>query len=336
MAEGDEEIGPEDQEVEGGAVKSFLEHLEDLRWVLVKSSIALVISMIICLSGVQQIMDWMQWPLRQAEKRHAMFISEDTNQTVTVKFLGKDVATFDAQSNQFLGLQLGTNQYNAVQAVPVVVGTNVLLALQVVTHGEPDAISALKLSFTGLADPFMFALHVAFFAGVLLASPFILYYIGQFVMPALKIREKKYFLRAFFIGTVLFLSGASFAFFWVMPAAIKFAVVYAKYMKADVPFLQATDYASFLFKMMLGMGAGFELPVVLLALVKIGLLDYQKLTAMRRYMVVINLVLGAVLTTQEVFTQIVMAVVLQILFEAAVWIACYWEWRDKRRATLPS
>ena len=94
------------------------------------------------------------------------------------------------------------------------------------------------------------------------------------------------------------------------------------------------DYSGFLFKLMLGMGAGFELPVVLLALVKIGLLNYQKLTAMRRYMVVINLVLGAVLTTQEVFTQIVMAIVLQVLFEVAVWIAWYWERQDKRRAAI--
>jgi len=71
--------------------------------------------------------------------------------------------------------------------------------------------------------------------------------------------------------------------------------------------------------------------VVLLALVKIGILDYQKLAAMRRYMIVINLVLGAFLTTPEVFTQIVMAIVLQVLYEISVWIAWYWERRDRRQ-----
>jgi sec-independent protein translocase protein TatC len=85
---------------------------------------------------------------------------------------------------------------------------------------------------------------------------------------------------------------------------------------------------------MLGMGAGFELPVVLLALVKIGLLDYKKLTAMRRYMIVGNLVLGAILTTPEVFTQICMAIALQVLFEVAVWIAWYWERQEKRRSAI--
>jgi sec-independent protein translocase protein TatC len=332
MAEGEEEIRPEDQEVEGGAVKSFLEHLEDLRWMLVKISVALVVSMIICLSGLNQLMLILKWPMTRAEQRHVWLATDDTNQTVTLQYLGKDVATFDAVSNRLFGLDLGTNQYVTLQGVPVVVGENTLLGLKVVTNSAPPVVTALKLSFTGLADPFMFALHTAFFAGLILASPFILYFVGQFVMPALKIREKKYFLRAFYFGTFLFLSGASFAYFWVMPAAIKFAIVYAKWMKADVPFLTATDYAGFMFKLMLGMGAGFELPVVLLALVKIGLLNYQKLTAMRRYMVVINLVLGGLLTTQEVFTQIVMAVVLQVLFEVAVWIAWYWEWQEKRRA----
>ena len=76
---------------------------------------------------------------------------------------------------------------------------------------------------------------------------------------------------------------------------------------------------------------GFGLPVVLLALVKIGILDCKKLSAMRRYMIVINLILGALLTTPEVFTQIMMAIPLQILYEISVWIACYWERLERKR-----
>src|SRR5437879_6089244 len=83
---------------------------------------------------------------------------------------------------------------------------------------------------------------------------------------------------------------------------------------------------------MLAMGLGFELPVALLALVKIGILDYAKLAAMRRYMIVINLILGALLTTPEVFTQIVMAIILQVLYEISVWIAWYWDQEDRAKA----
>jgi len=332
MAEGDEEIRPEDLEVEGGAVKSFLEHLEDLRWMLIKSAAALFVAMFVCLCGTKQLMVFLQWPLDKAAERHVFLVPETTNQTITIQLGSLVLQTTKLTSNSLGSLNLGTNQYITLQLDPFMAGTNTLLALRVVTNSLPPSMSALKLTFLGPADPFMFAIHMAFFAGFILASPFILYFVGQFVMPALKIREKKYFLRGFYFGTVLFLGGVSFAYFGVMPAAIKFAVVYADWMGADVPFLNAMDYSGFLFKFMLGMGAGFELPVVLLALVKIGVLDYKKLSAMRRYMIVGNLVLGAILTTPEVFTQICMAIALQVLFEVAVWIAWYWERQAKRRA----
>jgi sec-independent protein translocase protein TatC len=332
MAEGDEEIRPEDQEVEGGAVKSFLEHLEDLRWTLIKCSAALFVFMLLCLFGTKQLFTILNWPLERAAQRHVALVPADTNQTVTIQLGGLVLKTLKANANRLGDIDLGTNPYVTLQMDPVVVGSNTWLGLRVITNGAPPAAAGPKLSFTGPGEPFMFAIHMAFFGGLILASPFILYFVGQFVMPALKIREKKYFLRAFFFGTVLFLGGVSFAYFGVMPAAIKFCILYADWMGGDVPFLNAMDYSSFLMKFMLGMGAGFELPVVLLALVKIGILNYKKLTAMRRYMVVGNLILGAILTTPEVFTQICMAIALQVLFEVAVWVAYYWEWQEKRRA----
>ena len=84
------------------------------------------------------------------------------------------------------------------------------------------------------------------------------------------------------------------------------------------------------------MGLGFELPVVILTLVKIGILDYHTLSRARRYVIVINLVLGAVLTTPEPITQIVMFVPLQVLYEITVWIAWYWDRRERKRAAHKS
>jgi len=81
-----------------------------------------------------------------------------------------------------------------------------------------------------------------------------------------------------------------------------------------------------------GMGLGFELPVVILTLVKIGVIDYQTLSKARRYMIIINLILGAVLTTPEVITQVTMFVPLQLLYEISVWIAWYWAQTDRARA----
>ncbi|HYV26368.1 MAG TPA: twin-arginine translocase subunit TatC, partial [Candidatus Eisenbacteria bacterium] len=81
-----------------------------------------------------------------------------------------------------------------------------------------------------------------------------------------------------------------------------------------------------------GMGLGFELPVVILTLVKIGILNYGILSKARRYMIVINLILGALLTTPEVVTQVLMALPLQLLYEISVWIAWYWDQEDRAKA----
>ena len=334
MADGDEVLRPEEEEVGGGAIKSFLEHLEDLRWMLIKACGALFVAFVVCLFCTKQLVYVLNWPRVKAQQRHVALVPEDTNQIFTVQFGGVTLFTGPSKTNQFGPLNLGTNQYVTLNFEPVLIGTNVLLSPRIITNADAPEGSSPKLMFVdGPGGPFMFAIHLAFFGGIILASPFILYYLGEFIMPALKIREKKYFMRAFIFGTVLFLGGVSFAYFGVMPAAIKFAVLYADWMGIEVPFWPANEYASFVIKFMLGMGAGFELPVVLLALVKIGILNYQKLKAMRRYMIVGNLILGAVLTTPEVLTQICMAVALQILFEMAVWIAWYWERQEKKRET---
>ena len=336
MAEPSDEFQPNDEEVEGGAVKSFLEHLEDLRWMLIKSGAATLLTMMVCLFGVQKLVIILDWPLVRAQQRHIAFIPENTNQLVLVQLGSMTLQTTRPTSNHLAWIDLGTNPYVTLHLNPVQIGTNTLLAMTVTANDGPPEGSGPKLVFMDPSGPFLSSLHIAFFGGLILASPFVLYFIGEFVMPALKIIEKKYFLRAFCFGTVLFLLGISFAYFIVMPAALKFAELYANWMGLAVPYWQAEQYWSFELKFMFGMGAGFELPVVLLALVKVGILNYAKLKAMRRYMIVINLILGALLTTPEVFTQVCMAIALQILFEVAVWIAWYWERQEKKRAAPDS
>jgi sec-independent protein translocase protein TatC len=345
MADDTEELRPEDEEVAGGAVKSFLEHLEDLRWTIIKCSVAIFIGMCVCLFGVNKLIAIMKWPLDRAA-----LISENTNQVVTVKFGGIQVGSYTVSNNYIGSLYLGTNHFVVVDVEPVsasvmnnperptsaagpTTGPNgsLLLSARVLPVSGKQVPKGPDLIFLDPSAPFISSLHLAFFGGLFLGSPFVLYFVGQFLMPALKVREKKYFLRAFYIGGGLFAVGVCAAYFGVMPRALKFAELYANWMGVQVPDWRAETYFSFLVKFMIGMGLGFELPVVLLALVKIGILDYAKLKAMRRYMIVINSVLGAVLTTPEVFTQLVMLVVLQVLFEISVFIAWYWERQEKQR-----
>jgi sec-independent protein translocase protein TatC len=331
MADGSDEPRPDVEEVGGGAVKTFLEHLEDLRWVLIKSAAATLIAMMVCLFNVQRLVAVLKWPLVRAEKRHLLLLPDSTNQMVTFQIGSARLPAMDLQTNHVGALDLGTNQSVTVLLEPVQLGGQQLLSWRVIPD-PPDAAdnSGPDLVFMDPSEPFLSSIHMAFFAGLILASPFVLYYVGQFLMPALKIREKKYFLRAFAIGAGLFFVGVAVAYFVIMPTALKFAQQYSLWMGVKVPIWKFGSYMGFMVKFMLGMGLGFELPVVLLALVKIGILSYQKLAAMRRYMIVGNLILGGLLTTPEVLTQIVMAVALQLLYEASVWIAWYWERQEKK------
>ena len=327
----DPHSGDWEQEEGGGPVKSFLEHLEDLRWMIIKSAAALLVCMIFCLYGTSQIITILKRPLAQAA-----LIQINHEQKILVRFGTNNLTTFESPTTNFNGLDLGTNWFVIAQLEPFETGSNTLLSLRLDKNPprEAAASTATDLVYLDPAQPFLSSLHMALYAGFLLSAPFIFYFLAQFILPALKVKEKKYILRACGVGVGLFLMGVCFCYFFILARALRFAEVFAQWVGVKVPEWRAETYLSFVTKFMLGMGLGFELPVVLLALVKIGVLDYQRLKAMRRYMIVINLIVGALLTTPEVFTQVVMAIVLQILYEISVWIAWYWERQEKKREAL--
>jgi len=323
------DFSSEPPEDEGGPVKSFLEHLEDFRWVLVKISVSLVLAMLVCLLGANYVMRIIEWPLSRATISYP-----GTNQVVTVSFGTNRIGHFELSDAQQKSLNLGSNRFVAVTVEPLIIGTNQVLGWHVDSNSETakDA-QRMRIELVNLspAGGFFVAIQVAFYGGLALSAPFIFYHIISFIFPALKMREKKYIFRALFIGGGLFLIGVSFCYFALMPVALAAAQKYSNWLGLGAFEWRAEDYISFVCRFMLGMGLGFELPVVILTLVKIGVLSYSTLAKARRYMIVINLILGAVLTTPEVVTQILMFVPLQGLYELSVWIAWYWEQKEKKR-----
>jgi sec-independent protein translocase protein TatC len=321
-------------EAEGGPVKTFLEHLEDLRWVLIKSLVALGVAVLLCLLAGNYVVQIVKWPLTRASIGYP-----GTNQIAVVRFGTNHVGNFQLTPEQQKSLNLGTNRFVAVEVEPLTLGTNQVLGWRVSEDSAAIADSQrMKVDLINLspAGGFIVAFQVALYGGLVLASPFIFYFVAAFVFPALKIRERKYVYRGLMIGVGLFLAGVAFCYFALMPLALAAAQMYSRWLGLGAFQWRAEDYISFVCKFMLGMGLGFELPVVILTLVKIGVLNYRTLSKARRYMIVINLILGAVLTTPEIITQIVMFVPLQLLYEITVWIAWYWDQRDKKRAARES
>jgi sec-independent protein translocase protein TatC len=324
------EFSPEPPEDEGGPVKSFLDHLEDFRWLLVKCCVALALAMLVCLIGANYVIGVIKWPLSRAK-----ITWPGTNQIVSVSFGTNHLSNLEITPEEQRALNTGTNRFAAVTVEPVVVGTNQLLGWRV--SNDPVAIAEIEKMHVDLvnltpAGGFFVAFQVAFYGGAVLSSPFILYFLAEFIFPALRIKERKYVYRALFIGGGLFLVGVSFCYFVLMPVALAASQMYSQWLGLGAFQWRAEEYISFVCRFMLGMGLGFELPVVILTLVKIGVLNYRTLRGMWRYMIVINLILGALLTTPEVVTQVLMAVPLYMLYEITVWIAWYWERRDRKRA----
>jgi sec-independent protein translocase protein TatC len=317
------------EEEEGGPVKSFLEHLEDLRWVLIKSVVALGVAILICLIGGNYVVLILKHPLTKTKVPYS-----GTNQVVTVVFGTNRLGVFPLTAEQRGGLDLGTNRFVAVRVEPAVIGTNRVLAwrlddnLDLAERAQGLSVDLINLS---PASGFFVAFQVALYGGIVLASPFIFYFVASFVFPALKMKERKYVYGGLAYGLTLFLVGVAFCYFVLMPVALAASQRYSQWLGFSAFQWKADEYISFVCKFMLGMGLGFEMPVIILTLVKIGVLNYSILSKARKYMIVINLVLGAVLTTPEVITQLIMFVPLQTLFEITIWIAWYWERRDKKR-----
>jgi sec-independent protein translocase protein TatC len=314
----------------GGPIKSFLEHLEDFRWLLLKCAVTLALAMLVCLIGANYVIGIIRWPLTQARVSFP-----GTNQMVSVSFGTNRLATFPITPEQQQALNSGTNRFAAITVEPLTLGTNRVLGWRV--SDDPAAITEMQRMHIELvnltpAGGFFVAFQVAFYGGMVLSAPIMLYFIAAFVFPALRIKERKYIYRALFIGGGLFLVGVSFCYFILMPVALAASQMYSQWLGLGAMQWRAEEYISFVCKFMLGMGLGFELPVVILTLVKIDVLSYATLRKMWRYMIVINLILGALLTTPEVVTQVLMAGPLYLLYEITVWIAWYWDQPDRARA----
>ncbi len=320
-----------DAEDEGGPVKGFLEHLEDLRWVLLKSASALFICLLLCLFAAPTLVDLLKRPLEQSAKLSSLYGEQATS--IAVRFGTNDVGTFKPGKAYLVQFEALTNAVSCekltLDLYPVTVGTNHLLAFSLnadpTVYPKKAPVELLNLS---PAAGFFVALQVAFYGGLLLSSPFIFFFIAQFVVPALKVNELRYVRKAFVFCVGLFLTGIALCYFAMLPIALRAAVWFSNQMGFGAFQWTADTYIAFVTKFMLAMGIGFELPVFLLFFVKIGLLSYKTLASNRKIVFVVILIVAAILTPPDVVTQIAMAVPLYGLFEITTFIAWRWERKE--------
>lgn len=239
----------------------FFEHLEDLRWTLIKSAIAVVAFATLIGFYLKEFNDVVLWPLHHVQAQNPTF-----------------------------SLDLGT---------------------------------------TSIMEGFSVVVQLCCVGGLVMGAPFCLFFLGQFVSPALTQRELKLVLPGCIVAFLLFLMGAAFSFFLLVPSTINVSL------QLNALFGFATrwtpdSYYSLLVWLVLGVGAAFEFPLLIVILVYMGLLQVSTLRKYRRHAIVVILIIAAVVTpTPDPFTQLMFATPLYILFEIAILVSARVERRRK-------
>lgn len=247
---------------ESESSKPFLEHLEDLRWTIVKMAITLVAAMVVCFAFRTTLVHVMQAPLRDIDEK----------------------------------------------------------------------VGALRA--LGVTDSIVISFHLAFYAGIVLSFPLLLYFLAEFVLPALTVVEKRFLLPAIFVSFGLFLLGVFVCYFWLLPKTIMFFFRDTESL-GWTPTWTVQEYYSFATRFTLGFGLAFELPVVVLALVRFGLVTYEFMARTRPYAVVLIFILATIITpTPDILTLIAMALPMCLLYESCIWIA--WFMQRRRSTSTPN
>lgn len=201
--------------------------------------------------------------------------------------------------------------------------TNVLLCrLGKLLSFQSLCIDDLSLQIINIqmSGQFLIHLYVSMAAGFVLASPYIFYQCWKFIVPALKPEEQKYSRRAVFAISLLFISGILFSYFVIVPLTINFLGTYqvSDYVANQI---SLHSYINTVISVVLGVGIVFELPVVIYFLARVGLVTPGFLKKNRKYMLIIILLLSAIITPPDVFSQILVSIPLLALYELSIHIA---------------
>lgn len=343
--------------------KPFLEHLEDLRVMVTRVVITLLISMLICLAFQGELMSLLRAPAekvllikqqesmpdgkthegikvptveiwnqaRQAE-RIAMGLDEAQRKMFYQDLEDPDLE-FHAKSVSLLRAAKALPEDKRVEfvkktGVDDAMVRQLLALLESNPDVEPNAGSDIRMmSALKPTETFMLSMKLAFFAGIILAFPLLLLFILQFVLPGLHAKEKRMLWPAMTIGFGLFLGGVCFAYFLVLPKALLFFYDWSGDLGVSNDW-RIGEYISFATQFTLLFGLSFELPVIVMVLVKLGILSYESMSRTRSYAFIAIYVAAAIITpTPDIMTLNLMALPMLVLYEICIWLA----WLDRKK-----
>lgn len=350
----------------GAAEMPFLDHLEDFRKMVIRIAITILVATLLCFAFKNQLMAVMRAPIDQVweltqnkkigeiqvplpqkfdaeswnearEHARAMEALDDSARAAYLALLSED--------ERFLSRAVVLTR--AVESLPEdkqqpfldrIPELDPQLRQQVeaiATTKLPLESGANDLRMMGAFNPtesFMLSVKLAFFAAIVIAFPLVLYFLMEFILPGLHLHERKALWPALAIGLGLFLIGALFSYFVVLPRVLEFFHGWGEDMGIANEW-RIGYYITFATQFTLIFGLAFELPVVVMTFVKLGVLGYDTMKNTRSYAVLIIFVVAAVITpTPDALTLILLAGPMYLLYELCIWLTWNLQRKDLARA----
>lgn len=251
-------------------VMTFWDHLEELRWTILRSLIAVVVLAIIAFINREIIFDY-------------IILAPSSSEFITNRVLCQ------------LGKKLMINALCIKEMKLQII--NIKMSGQFLTH-----------------------MYVSIVTGFILAFPYVMWEIWRFVKPAMKETERKYSSGGVFISSVLFMTGVLFSYFLIVPLTVNFL---GTYHVSETVFNQISlmSYINTVVSLTFAVGLVFELPILVFFLTKIGILTPDFMKENRKYMYVIMLIVSAVITPPDMFSQILVVLPLIVLYEISIGVS---------------
>jgi sec-independent protein translocase protein TatC len=176
-----------------------------------------------------------------------------------------------------------------------------------------------KMIATGVSAPFLVPMKVTLVLALILSLPWVFYQAWAFIAPGLYAHEKRLVLPLVISSSLLFIAGVAFCYFFVFGRVFHFITNFAPTSIAVMPDIE--NYLDFVISMCLAFGATFEVPVVVVILVRMGIITVDKLKSIRPYIIVGAFVIAAIVTPPDVVSQLALAIPMWLLFELGLLLA---------------
>ena len=342
---------PKDQNELEETKMSFGEHLEELRRALFKSILALVLGSLVGLTVGWSVVDYIQTPLRGAlenffgrqavrmqvqrleELRDAgQPVPEDieaaAQQMIDEGLVPKDIYV----EREELARALGENQETSVDESPSQFTRDELIRLRVYERLEGDS----RLSLIGLnaQEPFFVYMKASIVVGAVVASPFIFYFLWEFIGAGLYRHERRHVYIYLPISLGLFLAGAALAFYLALGMVLNFLFWFNEQM-GIIPTPRISDWISFVLLLPLGFGISFQLPLVMLFLERVGIFSIESYLKKWRVAVLVIAILSMFLTPADPGSMLLMGVPLVALYFGGILLCRYMPGHSRKQSAKP-